>query len=100
MSTSPGSDQPPPRAAGRLSAVFGLLALAAFAWLWVLSATPFDPPNWVRILGLVFLPIGLVGALVTGIAGVRRPPRAWAVVGLAAAGATIVAFVLLVTLYG
>ncbi|GAA4378126.1 hypothetical protein [Agromyces bauzanensis] len=74
--------------------MFGLVALAAFAWLWVLSATPLDPPNWVRILGLVFLPIGLLGAVVTGIAGLRGA-RGWAVFGLVAAGLTIVAFIVL-----
>ncbi|WP_142139233.1 hypothetical protein [Acidovorax sp. SLBN-42] len=100
MSTPAGSVSGRSKTAGRLSAVFGLVALAAFGWLWALSATPLDPPNWVRIVGLAFLPIGLVGAVVTGIAGLRGAARAWAVVGLVAAVVTIVAFVVLLTLYG
>lgn len=100
MSASHGSARPPSKTAGRLSVVFGLVALAAFGWLWALTATPLDPPNWVRILGLAFLPIGLVGAVITGIAGLRGAARGWAVVGLAAAGVTIVAFVVVLTVYG
>lgn len=48
--------------AGTITLVLGLLFAAAVAWTYALSLSEsFDPPTWVRILGLVWLPIGFVG---------------------------------------
>lgn len=85
---------------GRWCAVLGLVSLAALVWLWVLSATPLDPPNWVRILGLVWLPVGVVGALFTGIPALRGEGRPGALVGLIAAAVTVIAFVVLINVLG
>lgn len=100
MSTSPGSATRPSKTLGVVSAVLGLVALVAFGWLWALSATPLDPPNWVRILGIAFLPIGVVGGAVTGIAGLRGAGRGWAIAGLVAVGLSIVAVSVLITVMG
>lgn len=100
MSTSPAPDVRRSKTPGVLSVVFGLVALAAFGWLWALSATPLDPPNWVRILGIVFLPIGIIGGVITGISGLRGAGRGWAIAGLVAVGLTIVAFIVLINVLG
>ncbi|MEV1131606.1 hypothetical protein [Agromyces sp. NPDC049794] len=100
MSTSPRPDVRQSKTPGVLSVVFGLVALAAFGWLWALSATPLDPPNWVRILGIAFLPIGIIGGVITGISGLRGAGRGWAIAGLVVVGLTIVAFIVLITALG
>ena len=101
MSTSPRSTDRPSKVPGVLSAVFGVVALAAFGWLWALSTTPLDPPDWVRILGIVFLPIGIIVGVLTGIPGLRSAAgRPWAIAGFAAVGLTIVAFIVLITVLG
>ena len=85
--------------AGVWSAVLGLVALAAFGWLWALTATPLDPPNWMRIIGIFFFPIGVVGAIITGISGMRNGDRRWALIGMIAAAIAVIGFVLLITLW-
>ena len=100
MNTSETPESRRSRRFGRWSAAFGLAGAAAFVWLWLLSATPLDPPNWVRILGLVFLPIGVVGALFTGIPAVRGAGRPAALVGLIAAALTVIAFIVILNVLG
>ena len=98
MSTSAGGNERGPKGLGVAAALLGLLALAGFVWTWVLSVGTIDPPEWLRIAGVWVMPIGFVGALATGIPGLRGPGRPWAIVGLAAAAATLIAFVLLISL--
>ena len=100
MSTSPRSTDRPSKVPGVLSAVFGLVALAAFCWLWALSTTPLDPPNWLRIVGIALLPVGIIVALLTGIPGLRTAGRAWAIAGLVAVGVAVVALIVLITVLG
>ena len=99
MSTSQASATGHSKLAGRMSAAFGLSAIAALVWLWVLTATPLDPPNWVRILGLAFLPVGVVGAVIAGMSGRRGAGRTYALVGLSAAAVTVIGFVLLINIF-
>ncbi|QGF22999.1 hypothetical protein [Raineyella fluvialis] len=81
---------------GIWSIVLGVLGFAAVGWGWYLTYTTADPPEWSRIAGLAFLPIGLFGALGTGIAALRLPrTRVAGFVGLALAGLTVLSFVLL-----
>ena len=48
--------------AGSVTLALGILFTAAVAYTYVLSLSDtFNPPNWVRILGLVWLPIGFGG---------------------------------------
>ena len=100
MSTSQSSASGRSSLAGGMSAAFGLSGIAALVWLWMLTATPIDPANWVRILGLAFLPVGVVGAVIAGISGLRGAGRRYALVGLSAAAVTVIGFVLLITIYG
>ena len=88
-----------PAALGVTSAILGLIGLAGFAWTWLLTAGPFDPPEWLRIAGVWLMPIGIVGALVTGIMAVRGAGRGWAITGLVLAGAAVLGFVLLISLW-
>lgn len=88
------------RRLGRWSATLGLIGAAAFVWLWLLSATPLDPPDWIRILGLVFLPVGVIGAMITGIPAVRGAGRPAALVGLIAAALTVIAFIVILNVLG
>jgi hypothetical protein len=79
-----------------LCAVFGAVALAAFLWLWALTLPDVNPPNWIRILGVIWLPIGIGGAAVTGILGWRGAGRVRSVVGLSLAALAVIAFITLV----
>lgn len=99
MSDTQAARKAVPRAVGVSAAILGLLGLAAFAWTWILSAAPIDPPEWLRIVGVWLMPIGIVGALVAGIAGLRGPGRPWAIAGLVLAAVAIIAFVLLISLW-
>ena len=99
MSTALESEQVRPRSLGIASTVLGVLALLGFAWTGVLTATPIDPPEWLRIAGVWLMPIGLIGALVTGILALRGPGKPWAIVGLVLAGVAVLAFVLLISLW-
>lgn len=48
--------------AGTLAVVLGALALAATVFTYLLSLSEnFNPPGWVRAVGLVWLPIGFFG---------------------------------------
>lgn len=86
--------------AGVASIILGVLGLASVGWGWFLTATTtYDPPNSIRIAGMAFLPIGLFGAVITGIRAVRSGQRATGWAGLALAGLIVVAFVVLVNAY-
>lgn len=85
--------------AGTLSAVLGVLGLAALLWAWLLTTT-LDPPSWVRIPGLVLLPVGSLGSLGVGVIGLLTPPRRWAAVGLILGTLTLVGLLLLQLRYG
>ena len=48
--------------AGTLTLVLGILFAAAVTFTYVLSLSgTFNPPDWVRVVGLVWLPIGFAG---------------------------------------
>lgn len=84
---------------GKVGAAFGLVAFAAFAWIWALSSTSFDPPGWLRIAGSAFLPVGLGGAAVAAVLACRAGERPWALVGIGMATVSIVGLVVLATIY-
>ena len=88
-----------PRWVGVSAAVMGVIGLAGFAWTWVLSATPLDPPEWLRIAGVWLMPVGILWALIAGIAGLRGAGRPWAVAGVVMAVIAIGAFVALISLW-
>ena len=86
---------------GALCLFFGAAAAAALGWLWLLTLPDVNPANWVRILGLLWLPVGVAGAVVTGLTGRRgRRPTPSTVGGLALAGLTVVGFVVLISTAG
>ena len=48
--------------AGSVALTLGILFTAAVGYAYVLSLSDtFNPPTWVRVIGLVWLPIGLGG---------------------------------------
>jgi hypothetical protein len=67
--------------AGVLSAILGGLGFAGFVWTWLVTAA-IDPPAWVRVPGLLLLPLGTLGSLGIGVVGLLTRPRGWAAVGL------------------
>lgn len=82
--------------AGNLALAAGILALAAAALAYVLSLTGVvDPPNWARVVGLAWLPIGLLGAPIAYTAARTGPGRHRGRLGLAVALVALVAFVAL-----
>ena len=61
---------------GKMSVAFGVLTLASVLWIWLISVeTPFDPPQWLRIVGSSAFPIGLGGAIGTGVVAFRIGDR-------------------------
>jgi hypothetical protein len=80
---------------GKLGAAFGAAALAATAWLALLTFTSFGPPDVVRFLGAVFLPIGIGGAIGVAIAERRGPGRRLALAGLGLAALAVVVLVVM-----
>lgn len=81
---------------GTLCVVFGSLAVAAFLWLWSLTLPGFNPPNWIRIVGVAGMPIGVAGAALTAAAGHHGASRLRLVMGLCLAAVTVLAFIALV----
>ena len=81
---------------GVLCVTFGALGAAAFLWLAALSLTDFNPPDWIRILGVVWLPIGVAGSLITGVVGRHGPHRVAVTIGLALTALTLIGFVVLI----
>ncbi len=48
--------------AGTVAVVFGVVFVLATAFTYVLSLSDsFNPPNWVRVIGLMWLPIAFAG---------------------------------------
>lgn len=81
---------------GTWSVGFGLAAVTGLLWTWAVSVLPdLNPPGAVRIPLILLLPVGVVGAVVAGVAALRGPGRRRGVVGMALAGATTAAFVVL-----
>ena len=81
--------------------MLGILFTAAVAWTYLLSLSDVvNPPNWARILGLVWLPIGLVGVPVAYDLARRGSGRSRGRVGVAVALLGLVAFVGLVIAVG
>ena len=81
--------------------MLGALALAATAFTYVLSLSDaFNPPDWVRAAGLVWLPIGFFGSPIAYTIARNGTGRARADLGLAIAGMALVAFVVLLFIAG
>ncbi|KRE99618.1 hypothetical protein ASG88_13435 [Nocardioides sp. Soil777] len=91
--------RPDPRWTGVASAWFGAMAVLGLAWVWLITATSVDPAESLRIAGSWLVPVGLVGAVLTGPFGLHGPGRRWAVTGLSLAAAVVVAFVVLYNVY-
>ena len=80
--------------AGALSAILGALGFAGFVWTWLVS-TAIDPPTWLRVPGLLLMPIGTLGSLGIGVVGLLTRPRTWAAVGLTLGVLSVVGLTLL-----
>lgn len=87
--------------AGTLTLVLGVLALAATLFTYVLSLSDLvNPPHWVRVMGLVWLPIGFFGTPIAYTIARKGPGRHRAVVGLAIASVGLLSFVALLFIAG
>lgn len=87
--------------AGGAALVLGVLFLLATAFAWALSLSDsFNPPHWVRVLGLVWLPIGFFGTPVACALARKSPGSHLGVVGLALALVGVIAFVVLLFVAG
>lgn len=87
-----------PAPLGLVTLVLGVAALASTGFLWLLSTTDVvDPANWVRAVGLLGIPVGMVGSFVVGMtAGAKRGRgRTLAFAGMALAAVALVLFVIL-----
>lgn len=87
--------------AGTITLVLGILFALAVGYAYVLSlAETVNPPDWARVVGLLWLPVGLAGVPVGyyWARGGPREPRAE--LGLVVALAAALAFVVLVVVWG
>ena len=85
---------------GKMCVAFGVLTLASALWILVISAeTPFDPPQWLRIAGSSAFPIGLGGAIGTGVVAYRLGDPRQALLGMGLAALSLAAFIVLVNIY-
>lgn len=85
---------------GRMSVAFGVLTVASVLWIWLISAdTPFDPPQGLRIVGSSAFPIGLGGAIGTGVVAWRLGDRGRALVGMGLAAVPLAVFIVLLNIY-
>ena len=75
-------------------------ALAAFCWTWALSVTDWNPPNWIRIPGVLALPVGAAVSAGSAIGGRRSAPRGLAAAGLALTAADLIGFIVLLVVLG
>ena len=82
--------------AGTITLILALLFLFATAFTYVLSLSEgVNPANWVRALGLVWLPIGFFGAPIAYSLARTGPGRHRGRIGLAVLLVGVVAFVVL-----
>jgi hypothetical protein len=86
---------------GTITLVLGVLAGAATVFVYVLSLSEdFNPPNWIRVVGLVWLPVGFFGAPILYTRAHNGPGRRRGQVGLSVAAIGLVAFVVLLFAVG
>lgn len=87
--------------AGTVTLVLGVLFSAAVVYTYVLSLSDsFNPPTWVRALGLVWLPIGFFGTPIAYALARTGEGRTRGRIGLLTALLGLVAFVALVVAVG
>lgn len=87
--------------AGTLTLVFGVVFVAATAFTYVLSLSDtFNPPNWVRILGLAWLPIAFAATPIAYVVARTGPGRTRGRLGVTIGLVGLVAFVALVVAVG
>lgn len=88
-------------AAGSITLALGVLFTAAVAFAFPLSLSDtFNPPNWVRVVGLLWLPIGLGGVPIGYAIARTGPGLTRARVGALIALVGLVAFAALVVAVG
>ncbi len=82
--------------AGTLALTLGVLFAAAVIYTYVLSlSADFNPPDWLRVIGLVWIPVGFVGTPVAYLVARTGEGRARGRAGLLIAAVALVAFVAL-----
>jgi hypothetical protein len=87
--------------AGAITVASGVLFAAAVVFTYVLSLSEaVNPPTWVRIVGLVWLPIGLFGTPISYAFARLGPGRARGRTGIAIMLAGLLAFVVLLFVAG
>lgn len=87
--------------AGTVTLVLSILFATAVAFTYVLSLSDgVNPPNWVRVIGLVWLPIGFGGTPVAYIVAGRGEGRRLARIGGLIMLVSLIAFVALVVAIG
>jgi hypothetical protein len=86
--------------AGEAALVLGALFLASTGFAYVLSLSDaVNPPDWVRVVGLVWLPLGLLTPVAYALARVG-PGRGRGRWGVGLAAVAVAAFVVLVVVAG
>ncbi|MBC7290585.1 MAG: hypothetical protein H5T83_04505 [Actinotalea sp.] len=85
---------------GTAGVVLGALALAAVAWIAFLTFGTADVPQWLRVAGSAFLPLGLAGAVGAGLIAPPGPARRRAWLGMALAAVAALTLVVMLVAVG
>ena len=80
-------------ALGALSVVMGLVACAGVTATWLVSTPAFDMPGWLRIVSGWAFPVGVLAALVLGVAArMRRSGAGLSIAGFVLAAVSVIEF--------
>lgn len=85
---------------GSLCMTAGVVALAMSVFVGVTSFTAFDPPGWVRIVGVFLLLASLVASVGLGVPGLRGAGRTRSIVGLILGAVAFAACVVMIVVGG
>ena len=89
------------RRSGLVSIVCGVVAVLALLWTWVLSVSDvLDPPDWVRIPGILLMPMALVVGGAAALQARQGTGRRRATVGLGLLALTVLGFIVLLNVAG
>jgi hypothetical protein len=89
------------RRSGLVSVVCGVVAVLALVWTWVLSVSDvLDPPDWVRIPGILLMPAALVVGLAAALQARQGNGRRHGTVGLGLVALVVLGFIVLLNVAG
>jgi hypothetical protein len=86
---------------GIIAFLLAVVTAASVVMIGFTSFTPFNPPDWLRILSMAPLPFAIILSIGFGVAGLKKGSgRVWAIAGFILAGLSIAAFFVMIAVGG